>query len=67
MFPRGEICFTRFSGELEGQDSHGFAITPPKTIMDTQNDAMFERRYIFQTIIFGIYVKFRGCNPIVVF
>ena len=23
--------------------------------------AMFERRYIFQTIIFGIYVSFQGC------
>ncbi len=22
---------------------------------------MFERRYIFQTIIFGIYARFRGC------
>ena len=22
---------------------------------------MFERRYIFQTIIVGIYVRFRGC------
>ena len=25
---------------------------------------MFERRYIFQTIIFGIYVSFRGCISI---
>ena len=28
---------------------------------------MFEGRYIFQTIIsiiFGIYVRFRGCTPI---
>jgi len=23
---------------------------------------MFERRYIFQTIIFGIYVSFQGCK-----
>ena len=26
---------------------------------------MFERRYIFQTIIFGIYVWFRGCISII--
>ena len=24
---------------------------------------MFERKYIFQTIIFGIYVRFRGVYP----
>ncbi len=24
---------------------------------------IFERRYIFQTIMFGIYVKFPGCSP----
>ena len=24
--------------------------------------AIFERRYIFQTILFGIYVQFRGCS-----
>ncbi len=28
--------------------------------MDTQNDAIFERRYILNTIIFGIYVRLRG-------
>ena len=28
--------------------------------MDTQNDAIFERRYIKKTIILGIYVRFRG-------
>ena len=27
-----------------------------KSNIDIQNDAMFERRYIFQTIIFGIYM-----------
>ena len=27
--------------------------------MDTQNDAIFERRYIFKTIIFDIYVRFQ--------
>ena len=25
--------------------------------------AMIERRYIFQTIIFGVYVSFPGFNP----
>ena len=35
--------------------------TPLKSNIDTQNDAMFERRYIFQSIIFGIY-RFRGCT-----
>ena len=29
--------------------------TPSKTNMDTQNDAIFERRYILKTISFGIY------------
>ena len=37
--------------------------TPPKTNMDTgiPKIAMFQLRYIFQTVIFGIYVSFRGC------
>ena len=34
--------------------------TPPKTNMDTQNDAIFERRYILKPAIVGIYLKFRG-------
>ena len=33
---------------------------PPKTNMDTQNSQNFERRYMFKTIMLGIYVKFRG-------
>ena len=44
---------------------------PPKFNIDTQNShfwkpkiAICERRYIFQTIIFGIYVKFPGCTTI---
>ena len=36
--------------------------TPLKTNMEGPKIAVFERRYIFQTIIFGIYVRFRGCN-----
>ena len=36
--------------------------TPPKTNMDTQNPKIVinQRRYIVETIIFGIYVPFRG-------
>ena len=31
---------------------------------DTQNDAMFERKYILQTIIFGIYLaKWNNISP----
>ena len=31
--------------------------------MDTENDAMFERSHLLQTIILGIYVSFRGVYP----
>ena len=36
--------------------------TPPKTNMDTQNDAIFAAGdiYILKTIILSIYVRFRG-------
>ena len=35
--------------------------TPPKTNMDTQNDAIFEAGDTFKkNIILGIYVRFRG-------
>ena len=34
-----------------------------KSNIDTQNDAVFERGYIFQTIILGIHVSFRECKP----
>ena len=33
--------------------------TPWKCTINTQNDATFERRYIFQIIMFGIYINFR--------
>ena len=39
--------------------------TPLKTNMDTQNSikiAISEKRYIFRTIILGIYVSFRGVH-----
>ena len=35
---------------------------PPKTNMDTQNSQNFERRYMFKTIMLGIYVKCRMVN-----
>ena len=35
---------------------------PLKFNIDTEKIAMCERRYIFQTIIFGIYVRCRGCR-----
>ena len=31
------------------------------TILKFNIDTVFERRYIFHTILFGIYVRFRGC------
>ena len=33
---------------------------PGFTNMDTQNDAIFERRYMLKTIMLGIYLRFRG-------
>ena len=36
--------------------------THPKKKTWIPKIAIFERTYIFQTIIFGIYVKFRGCT-----
>ena len=32
----------------------------PKTNMDTQNSHIWSRRYHLKTIMFGIYVRFRG-------
>ena len=36
----------------------GYTVT--KTNMNTQNDAIFERRYILKTVILGIYVRSGG-------
>lgn len=34
--------------------------TRPKFYIDAQNDTMFTRRYIFQTIVLGLLLNFRG-------
>ena len=36
-------------------------ILHPRKLTWTPKIAIFERRYILKTIIFGIYVRFRGC------
>ena len=41
--------------------THHFPFTSLKFNIDTQN-VMFERRYIFQTNIFGIHVRFQWCT-----
>lgn len=37
-----------------------FGMVPPKFNIDTQNCDMFQRRCIFQTILFGIFANFWG-------
>ena len=34
--------------------------TRPKFYIDAQNDTMFTRKHIFQTIVFGLLLNFRG-------
>ena len=36
--------------------------TPLKTKILISKKAIFERKYLLQTIIFGIHVEFRGCK-----
>ena len=39
-----------------------FTTTPPKTNMEHENTSERSRIKIYKPVIFGFYVKFRGCN-----
>ena len=52
--PRSNRKFPRIPIESKGKHPGNLAQIP-------KNDALFERRYIFQTIIFAIFVEFPDC------
>ena len=57
-----QFVWSWWSGKIENYHELGFATkhTPLKVNIDTQNDAIFERRYILKPIILVIYGEFWG-------